>query len=60
MPVYNLVISIFSSKQINYITHKDCTAITTAPLHTLSVKLINPNVNAPRWVLSPMKSVVNA
>jgi hypothetical protein len=41
-------------------TYKDCTAITTAPLHTLSVKLINPNVKAPRWVLSPIKSVVNA
>jgi hypothetical protein len=24
------------------------------------VKLINPNVKAPRWVLSPIKSVVNA
>lgn len=34
--------------------------MTTAPLHTLSVKLINPNVKAPRCVLSPIKSVVNA
>lgn len=41
-------------------TYKDCTVITTAPLHTLSVKLISPNVKAPRCVLSPIKSVVNA